>query len=180
MCYFKGTEILIYDPITQLEIYRPVESVYKGDYVVTFPDHAPIRVDQKICGTSMFKDSSWIGRKFCLPMHKFPTLTKNLYVTGEHSILVPWSVFEMNARKGHPEFKFEMDDAQNQNIELYYLMAVQSRNFFCVSKTDFEGVDAVDFYHFILEGNVPYAVYINGGLLSETTTTDFVERFNAI
>lgn len=179
MCYFKGTDILVYDPTTQLEIYKPVEFICVGDYLATYPNHYPVRVEYKIRGNTITRTSSWINEKYQLPLHKFLTLSKPLYVTGQHSILVNWQMFERYASPMHPILKYDFDDEtdfkEETEEDLYFLMAAHSRLFEYV-REDFS--DELELYHFILEGNIPFVIYVNGLLLSETTTTDYVDRMN--
>ena len=87
-CFLEGTKILCFE--NNEEVYRPVESLQKGDLVKTiYNGYLPIH---KI-GTSPIynpsNDSRISNRLYKCPKENYPALFEDLYITGCHSILVP-------------------------------------------------------------------------------------------
>lgn len=177
MCYFWGTEILTYEPVTQIKFWKKIEQIMIGDFIITFPDQVPIRVEHKICGNYDFGDNS---RLFRLPMHRDRRLSHDLIVSARHSIFVEEDRFIRDAHFNHPVLQVEFDDITFASPQLFYLMACWNRSFEPVAEECLEinvSFGAPDFFHLILEDDLTYIIYVNGGVLSETTNSEFVERF---
>jgi len=89
MCFLEGTKLLCYDPITQQEVYRCVETLRKGDLVKTLTNGYKA-VDtigtSKIYnpGNKMRSDN----RLYRCSKNDYPSLFEDLIITGCHSILV--------------------------------------------------------------------------------------------
>jgi len=87
-CFLEGTKILCFE--NNQEVYRPVESLRKGDLVKTiYSGYMPIHM---IGTTSIYNpgnDYRVANRLYKCSREKYPTLFEDLYITGCHSILVP-------------------------------------------------------------------------------------------
>jgi hypothetical protein len=92
-CFLEGTKILCFE--NNEEVYRPIESLRKGDLVKTiYNGYLPIH---KI-GTSPIynpnNDDRISDRLYKCPKENYPALFEDLYITGCHSILVPRLTYE--------------------------------------------------------------------------------------
>ena len=87
-CFLEGTKILCFE--NNKEVYRPVESLRKGDLVKTiYNGYLPIH---KIGTSPMYNPSSddrISDRLYKCSKENYPALFEDLYITGCHSILVP-------------------------------------------------------------------------------------------
>lgn len=91
-CFLEGTKILCFE--NNQEVYRPVESLRKGDLVKTiYNGYLPIHM----IGTSPMynpnNDDRIASRLYKCSKENYPTLIEDLYITGCHSILVPWLTY---------------------------------------------------------------------------------------
>jgi hypothetical protein len=87
-CFLEGTKILCFE--NNKEVYRPVESLRKGDLVKTiYNGYLPIH---KIGTSPMYNpstDDRISDRLYKCSKENYPALFEDLYITGCHSILVP-------------------------------------------------------------------------------------------
>jgi hypothetical protein len=88
-CFLEGSKILCFE--NNEEVYRPVESLRKGDLVKTiYNGYLPIHM----IGTSKMynpnNDDRIASRLYRCSKENYPDLFEDLYITGCHSILVPW------------------------------------------------------------------------------------------
>jgi hypothetical protein len=87
-CFLEGTKILCFE--NNEEVYRPVESLRKGDLVKTiYNGYLPIH---KIGTSPMYNpntDDRISDRLYKCSKENYPALFEDLYITGCHSILVP-------------------------------------------------------------------------------------------
>ena len=96
-CFLEGSKILCFK--NNKEVYRPVESLRKGDLVKTIHHgYLPIHM----IGTSpMYNPSNndrFASRLYRCPKENYPGLSEDLYITGCHSILVPWLTYEQGQK----------------------------------------------------------------------------------
>jgi surface protein len=96
-CFLEGSKILCFK--NNKEVYRPVESLRKGDLVKTIHHgYLPIHM----IGTSpMYNPSNndrFASRLYRCPKENYPGLFEDLYITGCHSILVPWLTYEQGQK----------------------------------------------------------------------------------
>lgn len=168
VCFREGTKILTYDPITQKEVYRPIESLRRGDQVRAYkhPEYKTIAM----IGSNVLIGSDEAGAEersknclYHLSPKLYPDLTEDLYITGSHAVLVDrLSPTERAAI-------IERFDRIFVTEGRYRLMACVDPRAVPVPFSP----EPVRVYHFALEDENPYrnfGVYANGGLLVETTS----------
>ena len=155
-CFLEGTKILCFE--NNEEVYRPIESLRKGDLVKTiYNGYMPINM----IGTSRIynpgNDYRVANRLYKCSREKYPTLFEDLYITGCHSILVP-----------------QMTDDQWENTKAVNGDVFVTDNHFrlvaCADEKaqpyDYEGF--MNIYHIALEHHdalMNYGIYANGLLV---------------
>ena len=86
-CFLEGTKILCFE--NNEEVYRPVESLQKGDLVKTIcHGYMPINMMGITNLYNPGNDYRIVNRLYKCPKENYPTLFEDLYITGCHSILV--------------------------------------------------------------------------------------------
>lgn len=157
LCFDETTEILCLNENLE-EVYVPISQLTKGSIVKSFR-HGYRRIDFIYKGTLVNNVNDFRSCMFVLPKNE--TMTKDLIITGGHSILVDNMSEKENAKNlnyfgGH---KFEIDSKQ-------LLLAGASSKFIPLQDTNVH-----TYYHFVLENegddNVRYGVWANG-VLTET------------
>jgi hypothetical protein len=92
-CFLEGTKILCFE--NNKEVYRPIESLRKGDLVKTiYNGYLPIH---KIATSPIYNpnnDDRISDRLYKCSKENYPALFEDLYITGCHSILVPRLTYE--------------------------------------------------------------------------------------
>jgi len=87
-CFLEGSKILCFE--NNQEVYRPIESLRKGDLVKTiYNGYIPVCM---IGTTALYNPGNnyrVANRLYKCSREKYPTLFEDLYITGCHSILVP-------------------------------------------------------------------------------------------
>jgi hypothetical protein len=165
-CFLKGTKILTL--VDGVEVYRPIETLEKGDLVKTSKSGYK---KVGVLGSSELENPWHTDRienrlYLCSPVN-YSELTEDLYITGCHSILVDkLTDVETNAlNKKTGVFVTEGK---------YRLMAcVDERAVPWASK----GLYTV--MHLALENadeKMNYGIYVNVGLLVETTSINFLKN----
>lgn len=162
LCFDESTEILCLNENLE-EVYVPISQLTKGHMVKSF-GHGYRKIDYIHKGTLINNVNDFRSCMFVLPKNE--TMTKDLIVTGGHSILVDTMTEKENAK--NLEFfggnKFEIDSK-------HLLLASASSKF-----TPLQDTNVHTYYHFILENdgddNVRYGVWANG-VLTETPSKFF-------
>jgi surface protein len=155
-CFLEGSKILCFE--NNEEVYRPIESLLKGDLVKTiYNGYIPVNI---MGTTSIYNPGNnyrVVNRLYKCSREKYPTLFEDLYITGCHSILVPWMTND----------QWENTKAVNGNI---YVTDNHFRLIACADEKaepyDYEGF--VNIYHIALEHHdilMNYGIYANGLLV---------------
>ncbi len=154
LCYNEGTQILcIKDEVEQ---YINIENLKKGDLVKTY--------------LHGYKQVELIGKKYifnnpnnpleCMYIHT----NNNLIVSGGHFILVDNIDDKYKNKQFYRKKKHKIEDK---------LM------FLCSDSEFFKPIinnNVYTVYHLVLEGGIRYGIYVNDGILSESTSRDIFEK----
>jgi hypothetical protein len=168
-CFLEGTKILCFE--NNQEVYRPVESLRKGDLVKTiYNGYMPIHM---IGTTSIYNpgnDYRVTNRLYKCSREKYPTLFEDLYITGCHSILVPRMTQD----------QWDNTKAVNGNV---YVTDKHYRLIACADeKADpFNKEGFMNIYHIALEHNdyyMNYGIYANGLLVESCSKRYLTELSN--
>ena len=158
-CFLEGTKILC--QVNGVDSYIPVEKMKPGILVKTSRDgYKKVELIGKGTVHNPGHAERSPNRLYKCSPSKYPELTENLYITGDHSILVD-----------------KITDAEKDGIiKLVGRVFVTDRKYRLMASVDeraepwaSEGVYTV--WHFALENadvKMNYGVYANGGLLVET------------
>lgn len=164
-CFLEGTEILCY--VDGEEKYIPVESIRRGTLVKTSRDgFKPVVL---IGRGTIYNPSNCErieGRLYRCPVENYPELTKDLVVTGCHSILVDKIT----------------DEEREKTIKSLGRIFITDRKYRLMSCIDerskpYEVEGTFPIWHFALEHtdvSMNYGVYANGGLLVESSCIRFM------
>ena len=167
-CFLEGTKILCFE--NNEEVYRPVESLRKGDLVKTiYNGYVPVCM---MGTTSLYNpgnDYRVANRLYKCPREKYPTLFEDLYITGCHSILVP----------SMTDDQWENTKAVNGNI---YVTDNHFRLIACADEKaePFNKEGFMNIYHIALEHHeicMNYGIYANG-LLVESCSIDYLIKYS--
>jgi surface protein len=167
-CFLEGTQILCLE--NDQEVYRPIESLRKGDLVKTiYKGYLPIYM---IGTTAMYNpgnDYRVTNRLYKCPRAKYPTLFEDLYITGCHSILVP----------SMTDDQWENTKAVNGKIHItdnhFRLIACADEKAEPFNKEGFMNI-----YHIALENEnyyMNYGIYANG-LLVESCSKRYLRELS--
>jgi hypothetical protein len=154
-CFNKGTEILCLR--NDIETYIPIESIKKETDLVNTYKHGY----KKIEGIyhSLFKNNPNDYKNSMYIMKKQENMTKDLIVTGGHSILVDNYNNDEIRRKHKKTFGSKLDPIDDKQL----LLAGLSDSF-----TQIKGDDIYDIYHIVLEDedgkSKRYGIWANGVL----------------
>ena len=167
-CFLEGTKILCFE--NNEEVYRPVESLQKGDLVKTiYNGYMPVCM----MGTTKLynpgNDYRITNRIYKCPREKYPTLFEDLYITGCHSILVPWMTDD----------QWENTKAVNGNI---YVTDNHFRLIACADEKaePFNKEGFMNIYHVALDHHdicMNYGIYANG-LLVESCSIEYLIKYS--
>jgi len=167
-CFLEGTKILCFE--NNEEVYRPVENLQKGDLVKTiYNGYMPVCM----MGTSRIynpgNDYRIVNRLYKCPKEKYPTLFEDLYITGCHSILVPWMTDD----------QWENTKAVNGNI---YVTDNHFRLIACADEKaePFNKEGFMNIYHIALDHHdicMNYGIYANG-LLVESCSIEYLIKYS--
>ena len=169
VCFLEGTQILCFE--NEEEVYRPIENLRKGDLVKTiYNGYMPICM----IGTTLLynpgNDYRVANRLYKCSREKYPTLFEDLYITGCHSILVPWMTDD----------QWENTKAVNGDV------FVTDNHFRLVACADekaepFNKDGFVNIYHIALEHDdilMNYGIYANGLLVESCSERNLRELSN--
>jgi hypothetical protein len=167
-CFLEGTKILCFE--NNKEVYRPVESLRKGDLVKTiYNGYVPVYM---MGTTSLYNpgnDYRIANRLYKCPKENYPSLFEDLYITGCHSILVP----------SMTDDQWENTKAVNGNI---YVTDNHFRLIACADEKaePFNKEGFMNIYHIALEHHeicMNYGIYANG-LLVESCSIDYLIKYS--
>jgi surface protein len=168
-CFMEGTQILCFK--NNKEVYRPIQELRKGDLVKTISNgYLPIYM----IGTSELKnpghDKRVPNRLYKYTSEKYPELFEDLYITGCHSVLVPFLTDdEWDNTKAMLGDIFVTDNH-------FRLMACLDENSEPYCKAAY-----INIYHIALENTnyyMNYGVYANGLLVESCSKRYLTELSN--
>jgi hypothetical protein len=167
-CFLEGTKILCFE--NNEEVYRPVESLQKGDLVKTiYNGYMPICMMGTKSIYNPGNDDRFANRLYKCSIEKYPTLFEDLYITGCHSILVPWMTND----------QWENTKAVNGNIYVtdnhFRLIACADEKAEPYNKEGFMNI-----YHIALDHHdicMNYGIYANG-LLVESCSIEYLIMYS--
>jgi hypothetical protein len=166
-CFLEGSEILC--KVDDVDRYIPIETMKVGTLVKTEIDGYK---KVELIGKRSFKNSAISDSNgdhlYKCSTEKYPELTKDLYLTGGHAILVD-----------------SLTDSQRATIiKLVHRIFITGNKYRLMASIDeraeawnSEGIYTV--WHFALENNIPtenYGVYANGGLLVESSSLNYMKH----
>ena len=166
-CFLDGSEIICL--VDDKEVYIPVEQLHKGTLVKTSLDgYKKVEAVGKKGLWNTQTPERIQQRLYKLSPAKYPQLTKDLFLTGCHSILVD-----------------ELTEVQRQRsideLERIFVTDRKYRLIACVDERaePWQSEGAYVVWHFALESEndrTNYGVYANGGLLVETCSINFLRN----
>ncbi len=167
-CFLEGTQILCFE--NNQEIYRPVESLQKGDLVKTiYNGYMPICMMGTTTLYNPGNDYRVANRIYKCPKEKYPALFEDLYITGCHSILVP----------SMTDDQWENTKAVNGNVFVtdnhFRLIACADEKAEPYNKEGFMNI-----YHIALDHHdicMNYGIYANG-LLVESCSIEYLIKYS--
>ena len=164
LCFNKGTEILCLNKETAEEEYVLIENLKKGDLVKSF-NHGYRKIDIILHKNMVNTPSKWHACMFKMKKTESNGLTKDLIVTGGHSILVD----DLGELK---EINDQMFGGNTPKIDdKYLLLSSVSPDFL-----QLENHYIYTWYHFTLENDGDddrrFGVWANG-ILTETPSKNF-------
>ena len=168
-CFLEDTQILCLE--NGKEVYRPVQSLRKGDLVKTiYNGYLPIHM----IGTSpMYNPNNndrIAARLYKCPKENYPGLLDDLYITGCHSILVPWLTYEQGQKTIASLGRLFVTDKHCRLMAWVDEKAVPYK---------MEGV--YNIYHIALENEdyyMNYGIYANGLLVESCSKRYLMEMSN--
>lgn len=159
-CYLEDTDILCFNEKTQSDEYKKVQELKRGDLVKT-KYHGYKKLVKLYCQTLPVYKNTFSSSIYKLSKHKNPNLTKDLFITGGHSIAVDC----LSPQEEEKQFQIWQEPQMIDDKQL--LLAGCGDDFVkMVKKRTYQS------YHFTLEPNETnnrYLVWANG-ILSESTT----------
>ena len=167
-CFLEGTKILCFK--NNQEVYCPVESLQKGDLVKTiYNGYMPICMMGTKSIYNPGNDYRVTNRLYKCPKEKYPTLFEDLYITGCHSILVPWMTND----------QWENTKAVNGNI---YVTDNHFRLIACADEKaePYNKEGYMNIYHIALDHHdicMNYGIYANG-LLVESCSIEYLIKYS--
>jgi hypothetical protein len=167
-CFLEGTKVLCFE--NNEEVYRPVESLQKGDLVKTiYNGYMPVCMMGSSRIYNPGNDYRVANRLYKCPKEKYPTLFEDLYITGCHSILVP----------SMTDDEWENTKAVNGNI---YVTDNHFRLIACADEKaePFNKEGFMNIYHIALDHHdicMNYGIYANG-LLVESCSIEYLIKYS--
>ena len=168
-CFLEDTQILCLE--NGREVYRPVQSLRKGDLVKTiYNGFLPIHMIGK---TSMYNPNNndrIASRLYKCAKENYPGLFEDLYITGCHSILVPWLTYEQGQKTIASLGNLYVTDKHCR------LMAWVDEK-----SEPYKMAGVYNIYHIALENNdyyMNYGIYANGLLVESCSKRYLAEISN--
>jgi titin len=172
MCFLEGTKILCFNPETQQEEYRAIETLRKGSLVKTVDDG--YKAIDMIGTSKIYNPGNSVrskNRLYKCSKENYPSLTEDLFITGCHSILVKDISEEERAELMDYQGKIYITDNH------YRLIAAVDKR---AEPHASEGV--FNIWHMALENDnyyFNYGIYANG-LLVETSSLRMMKEFSGM
>lgn len=166
-CFLEGTQILC--QIAGVDKYVPIETLQKGDLVKTSRDgYKKVEILGKGEIVNPGHDERIEDRLYKCSVSKYPELNANLYLTGCHSILVDTLSAVQREKTIKQLGQIFVTDKK------YRLMA-------CVDELAEPWTEEgrYNIWHIALEHadvKMNYGIYVNGGLLVETCSLNFLKN----
>ena len=168
-CFLEGTQILCLE--NGEEVYRSVQNLRKGDLVKTiYHGYLPIHM---IGTTAMYNPNNndrVASRLYKCPKENYPGLLEDLYITGCHSILVPWLTYEQAQKTISSLGRLFVTDKHCR------LMAWVDEK-----AEPYKMAGVYNIYHIALENNdyyMNYGIYANGLLVESCSKRYLMEMSN--
>jgi len=168
MCFLEGTKILCFDPETQQEVERPIETLRKGTLVKT--TYSGYKAVDTIGTSKIYNPANStrsLNRLYKCSKENYPELKEDLFITGCHSILVQELTEEERALSLELQGKIYATD------RLYRLIAAADKR-----SQPYEKEGVFNIWHLALENEnyyFNYGIYANG-LLVETTSLRMIKE----
>ena len=168
MCFLEGTKILCFDPETQQEVERPIETLRKGTLVKT--TYSGYKAIDTIGTSKIYNPANSVrsmNRLYKCPKENYSDLKEDLVITGCHSILVQELTEEERALSLELQGKIYATD------RLYRLIAAVDKR-----AQPYEKEGLFNIWHLALENDnyyYNYGIYANG-LLVETTSLRMIKE----
>ena len=172
MCFLEGTKILCFNPETNKEEYRAIETLRKGSLVKTVDDG--YKAIDMIGTSKIYNPGNSVrskNRLYKCSKENYPSLTEDLFITGCHSILVK-DISEAE-RAELMEFQGKIYITDNH----YRLIAAVDKR---AEPHACEGV--FNIWHMALENEsyyFNYGIYANG-LLVETSSLRMMKEISGM
>jgi len=172
LCFLEGTKILCFNPETNQEEYRAIETLRKGSLVKTVDDG--YKAVDTIGTSKIYNPGNSVrskNRLYKCSKENYPVLTEDLFITGCHSILV--KDISDAERTELMEFQGKIYITDNH----YRLIAAVDKR---AEPHACEGV--FNIWHMALENEsyyFNYGIYANG-LLVETSSLRMMKEFSGM
>jgi hypothetical protein len=172
LCFLEGTKILCFNPETNQEEYRAIETLRKGSLVKTVDDG--YKAVDTIGTSKIYNPGNSVrskNRLYKCSKENYPSLTEDLFITGCHSILVKDISEEERAELMDYQGKIYITDQH------YRLIAAVDKR---AEPHASEGV--FNIWHMALENDnyyFNYGIYANG-LLVETSSLRMMKEFSGM
>ena len=166
-CFKEGTKVLC--QINSVETYQPIETLKVGTLVKT-SCHGYKKIEVIKTGTihNPGSDERLEDRLYKCSTANYPELTEDLYITGNHSILVD-------------SITKEQREQLIKHMGQIFLTDTKCRLIACVDQRAeplaSEGIFPI--WHLALENEnerMNYGIYVNGGLLVETCSINTLKN----
>jgi hypothetical protein len=166
-CFLEGTTVLC--SVDNKETYLPIESITRDTLVKTSRDgYKKVEIIGKGTIHNSGNDIRDENRLYKCSISNYPQLTTDLYITGCHSILVDkLSYLERQEIMSKSGRIFVTDDKYRLPAAIDYRSEPWNS----------EGIYTI--WHIALENTdnkMNYGIYVNGGLLVETTSINFLKN----
>jgi len=166
-CFLGGTKVLV--SVNSQEKYVPIETLRKGDLVKTSRDgFKKVEVIGRGNIMNPANDERTENRLYRCSASNYPELKEDLYITGCHSILVDTLSDSQKEKTIKQLGETFITDGK------YRLMACIDQR---ANPWNSEGRFTI--WHLALENSdikKNYGIYVNGGLLVETTSINFLKN----
>ena len=167
-CFLEGSKILCFE--NNKEVYRPIESIRKGDLVKTiYNRYMPVNIIGTTALYNPGNDYRVANRLYKCPKEKYASLFEDLYITGCHSILVP----------SMSDDEWENTKAVNGHV---YITDNHFRLIACADEKaePFNKEGFMNIYHIALDHHdicMNYGIYANG-LLVESCSIEYLIKYS--
>lgn len=157
-CFLEGTTVLCYRD--GVEAYVPIETIKCGTSVLTPEGYKKVELIGKGTIVNRADDERVQERLYRCPVTNYTQLTKDLYLTGCHSLLVP-TLSDKQRRK------------TEEILREVFITGKKYRLMACIDERAEPWASAGTYtvWHLALESKdvtKNYGIYVNGGLLVET------------